>query len=136
MAGHPVPHAAVRRAGRIATFCMCPLSTARTRLSSAQTASASTALQEKGKVLQPIQLVHSFPDLPPRRLEATHAQHMLVYGTGNTARMLCPGPAAALSRFSAGVEATGASVRVPHSALLQQRGYYEDRRPAGNMVSL
>ncbi len=46
---------------------------------------------------------------------------MLVYGTGNTLRMLCPGTTASLGRFSVGVESTGASIRVPHSVVLQHK---------------
>jgi glutamine synthetase len=38
-----------------------------------------------------------------------------------------------MSQFSYGVANRGASVRIPRSAEVEQKGYFEDRRPASNM---
>ena len=40
---------------------------------------------------------------------------------------------APIDKFSFGVANRGASVRIPRQAKLENKGYFEDRRPASNM---
>ncbi|CAL8465723.1 g5259 [Coccomyxa elongata] len=72
-----------------------------------------------------------------KRLQQTHMQHMVAYGVGNAKRWGGPGckaqPSSSVLDFTVGMENRSASVRIPHSVLLQKRGWYEDRRPASNM---
>ncbi|KAK9832481.1 hypothetical protein WJX81_000192 [Elliptochloris bilobata] len=63
-----------------------------------------------------------------RRLGAAHGQHLMAYGAGAAARL---GPSALT--FRAGMEDRRAAVRIPTTVLVNQCGWYEDRRPAANM---
>ena len=57
----------------------------------------------------------------------THMQHMVAYGVGNAKRWQGPGSKAAQSgsllNFTVGMENRNASIRIPHSVLLQKRGW-------------
>lgn len=52
---------------------------------------------------------------------------------GNERRLTGKHETADISNFSYGVANRGASIRIPRSAETQQKGYFEDRRPASNM---
>jgi glutamine synthetase len=67
------------------------------------------------------------------KLEAKHLEHIAVYGEGNERRLTGAHETAAIDKFSYGVANRGASIRIPRSAEADQKGYFEDRRPASNM---
>lgn len=67
-----------------------------------------------------------------KKLEANHADHMKVYGNGNERRLTGAHETAPIDKFSWGVADRGASVRIPRQVYLEQKGYFEDRRPAAN----
>lgn len=57
----------------------------------------------------------------------THMQHMVAYGVGNAKRWAGAGcraqPSSSVLDFTVGMENRSASVRIPHSVLLQKRGW-------------
>ena len=67
------------------------------------------------------------------QLEKKHMEHMNVYGEGNMERMSGSYETANYNNFSSGVSDRGASIRIPLSVEIKQKGYLEDRRPASNM---
>jgi len=67
------------------------------------------------------------------KLEAKHLEHIAVYGEGNERRLTGAHETAAIDKFSYGVANRGASIRIPRAAEADQKGYFEDRRPASNM---
>lgn len=62
-----------------------------------------------------------------------HNEHIAVYGVGNERRLTGAHETAPITKFSYGVAHRGASVRIPRTAHLEKKGYFEDRRPASNM---
>jgi glutamine synthetase len=66
------------------------------------------------------------------KLSKKHFDHINVYGTGNERRLTGAHETAPISEFSSGVANRGASVRIPRQALIEKKGYFEDRRPASN----
>jgi len=66
------------------------------------------------------------------KLAAKHEEHIAVYGVGNDKRLTGEYETAPITEFSYGVANRGASVRIPRQAKLDGKGYFEDRRPAGN----
>lgn len=66
-------------------------------------------------------------------LEGAHLQHLMVYGNGNSQRLLRQQQYSSALQFTWGLEDRTASLRIPYSAFLQRKGWYEDRRPASNM---
>jgi len=67
------------------------------------------------------------------KLKEKHLEHIAIYGTGNERRLTGAHETAPIDKFSYGVANRGASVRIPRSAEADQKGYFEDRRPASNM---
>ena len=67
------------------------------------------------------------------KLSKKHEYHMERYGEGNNERMTGDHETASYDKFSFGVANRGASVRIPRSTLDENKGYFEDRRPASNM---
>jgi len=67
------------------------------------------------------------------KLKEKHSEHMEVYGGGNEARMSGIHETSDFHHFSSGVGDRGASVRIPRDTEAAGKGYFEDRRPAGNM---
>ena len=67
------------------------------------------------------------------KLKEKHSEHMEVYGEGNESRMTGIHETADYHHFSSGVGDRGASVRIPRETESGGKGYFEDRRPAGNM---
>jgi len=66
------------------------------------------------------------------KLEKRHAEHIAVYGQGNERRLTGKHETASVHHFSFGVANRGASVRIPRQTEREQKGYFEDRRPASN----
>jgi len=67
------------------------------------------------------------------KLGKRHKEHIAVYGKDNDQRMTGQHETADINEFSYGVANRGASVRIPNTTKLEQKGYFEDRRPASNM---
>jgi glutamine synthetase len=68
-----------------------------------------------------------------KKLGAKHNEHIAIYGKGNDRRLTGAHETAPITKFSYGVANRGASVRIPRQAKLENKGYFEDRRPASNM---
>jgi glutamine synthetase len=68
-----------------------------------------------------------------KKLAIKHDEHIAAYGVGNERRLTGAHETAPISKFSYGVANRGASVRIPRTAKLEGKGYFEDRRPASNM---
>jgi glutamine synthetase len=62
-----------------------------------------------------------------------HQEHVACYGVGNDRRLTGAHETAPIDKFSYGVAHRGASVRIPRTTKLENKGYFEDRRPASNM---
>jgi glutamine synthetase len=56
-----------------------------------------------------------------------------VYGTDNHLRLTGKHETASIDAFTYGVANRGASVRIPRETEKNQKGYFEDRRPASNI---
>lgn len=67
------------------------------------------------------------------KLGKKHQEHIAVYGAGNDRRLTGAHETAPITKFSYGVAHRGASVRIPRTAKIEGKGYFEDRRPAANM---
>eukprot|EP00808_Paulinella_micropora_P031996 g39514.t1 len=67
------------------------------------------------------------------KLGKQHAKFIAAYGEGNERRLTGRHETASINKFSWGVADRGASVRVGRQAKLENKGYFEDRRPASNM---
>lgn len=67
------------------------------------------------------------------KLGKRHEEHMEWYGDGNEERMTGSHETASFNKFSYGVANRGASVRIPRQTEKDQKGYFEDRRPASNI---
>jgi len=68
-----------------------------------------------------------------KKLGLRHDEHIACYGEGNARRLTGAHETAPIDKFSYGVANRGASVRIPRQAKLENKGYFEDRRPASNM---
>jgi len=68
-----------------------------------------------------------------KKLEIKHGEHIAVYGEGNNKRLTGRHETAPIDKFSYGVANRGASVRIPRQVHIDQKGYFEDRRPASNI---
>uniref|UniRef100_A0AAY4CCB7 Glutamine synthetase n=1 Tax=Denticeps clupeoides TaxID=299321 RepID=A0AAY4CCB7_9TELE len=70
------------------------------------------------------------------KLRNKHQEHISVYdphdGQDNLRRLTGLHETASIHEFSSGVANRGASVRIPRHMAQEQRGYFEDRRPAAN----
>merc|ERR1719223_714894 len=67
------------------------------------------------------------------KMSKKHEEHIAVYGQGNERRLTGKHETASITAFSYGVANRGCSVRIPRTAEADQKGYFEDRRPASNM---
>lgn len=67
------------------------------------------------------------------KMSKVHAEHIAVYGAGNDQRLTGKHETADIGTFSSGVGNRGASVRIPVQTEKDQKGYFEDRRPASNI---
>lgn len=66
------------------------------------------------------------------RLGKNHQTHMKNYGSDNKLRMSGKHETSSFEKFSFGRANRGASVRIPNVVLTENKGYFEDRRPAAN----
>ena len=66
------------------------------------------------------------------RLSNNHAKHMENYGEHNRQRMSGHHETSSYDVFTFGRANRGASVRIPNQVLNENKGYFEDRRPAAN----
>ena len=72
-----------------------------------------------------------------RNLAAKHKEHMEVYGEDNEKRMSGEYEASNYDNFTFDINKSvdrGASIRIGYDTLNRREGYFEDRRPASNMV--
>lgn len=65
-------------------------------------------------------------------LSKMHVDHMKVYGLRNIERLSGMHETSRYDNFTYGVADRGASVRIGHETDRDERGYFEDRRPAAN----
>ena len=68
-----------------------------------------------------------------KKLEATHASDLEVYGEDNEKRLTGIHETASMTRFSWGVGDRGSSVRINRHVADNGKGYFEDRRPGSNL---
>lgn len=66
------------------------------------------------------------------RLSKNHEEHIAAYGEGNDQRLTGLHETAPITEFRWGVGDRGASCRVGTKVAEEGKGYFEDRRPAGN----
>jgi len=66
------------------------------------------------------------------KLEKTHSIHMDKYGDDNEHRLTGKHETCSFQEFKYGVAHRGASIRIPRQVEIDQKGYFEDRRPAAN----
>uniref|UniRef100_A0A8C3G5J6 Glutamine synthetase n=2 Tax=Cyclopterus lumpus TaxID=8103 RepID=A0A8C3G5J6_CYCLU len=70
------------------------------------------------------------------KLGKKHAEHIRMYdphgGKDNMRRLTGLHETSSIDDFSAGVANRGASIRIPRQVGQEQKGYFEDRRPAAN----
>lgn len=66
------------------------------------------------------------------KLERKHQEHIKVYGLGNEERLTGHHETSSIHNFSYGVADRGASVRIPRQVAIDEKGYFEDRRPASS----
>ena len=66
------------------------------------------------------------------RLGKAHKEHMAAYGKNNEERLTGKHETARYDQFKYGVADRGASIRIPRQTEIDQKGYFEDRRPAAN----
>lgn len=65
-------------------------------------------------------------------LAAKHTDHLKVYGEGNEARLTGLHETSSMNEFSWSIGGRNTSVRIPRQCAVEGKGYFEDRRPAGN----
>jgi len=66
-------------------------------------------------------------------LSLKQQEHMTVYGENNELRLSGRCETSAMDKFSYGIANRGVSVRLPTTTVAARSGYFEDRRPAGNV---
>lgn len=67
------------------------------------------------------------------KLAKKHGEHIEAYGKGNEERLTGKHETASIDAFSWGVADRSSSCRVGHDVVEKGCGYFEDRRPAGNV---
>ncbi|XWV24668.1 glutamine synthetase [Tupanvirus deep ocean] len=67
------------------------------------------------------------------RLKEKHMEHMKVYGKHNKERMSGDHETSSYDEFTYGIGSRKSSVRIPNEAVKNGKGYFEDRRPGGNV---
>lgn len=66
------------------------------------------------------------------RLSKKQEMHIAAYGEGNDARLTGKHETAPITEFRWAIGDRGASCRVGSQVVAEGKGYFEDRRPAGN----
>ena len=67
-----------------------------------------------------------------QKLEKNHMSHIKVYGLHNEKRLTGKHETSGINEFSFGYSTRDTSIRIPAQAIVEGRGYFEDRRPASN----
>ena len=67
-----------------------------------------------------------------KKLEATHEEHIAVYGHLLSERLTGEYETSSITNFSSGSADRGCSIRIPKPVELKGCGYFEDRRPGAN----
>lgn len=65
-------------------------------------------------------------------LKESHSQHIEVYGLHNEQRLTGEHETSGINDFSFGYSTRDTSIRIPAQAIIDKKGYFEDRRPASN----
>lgn len=68
-----------------------------------------------------------------KKLEISHNKHMKIYGDFNKLRMTGHHETASYNEFTYGVGSRNTSIRIGYETHKNQKGYFEDRRPASNI---
>ena len=66
-------------------------------------------------------------------LGKTHEKDIKLYGKGNAKRLTGKHETCGINTFKYGVSDRGASIRIPSQTQKDNKGYFEDRRPAANI---
>jgi len=66
------------------------------------------------------------------KLEKNHMKHIEVYGLHNEQRLTGAHETSGIHEFSFGYSTRDTSIRIPAQAIVEGKGYFEDRRPASN----
>jgi len=66
------------------------------------------------------------------RLEKYQKEHIEVYGLYNDQRLTGAHETSSINDFSYGFSTRDTSIRIPAQAIVENKGYFEDRRPASN----
>ena len=66
------------------------------------------------------------------RLDKNHSLHISDFGKYNKLRMSGKHETSSYDKFTIGVGNRGSSIRIPNMTLKENKGYFEDRRPASN----
>ena len=66
------------------------------------------------------------------KLEKKHKEHIDVYGLHNEERLTGHHETSGINDFSYGYSTRDTSIRIPAQAIVDKKGYFEDRRPASN----
>jgi glutamine synthetase len=66
------------------------------------------------------------------KLRDNHNEHISVYGLDNDQRMTGDHETSSIHEFSYGYSTRDTSIRIPAQAIVEGKGYFEDRRPASN----
>ena len=66
-------------------------------------------------------------------LEAKHCEHIKEYGEFNHMRLTGKHETSSIENFSWGIGTRNTSIRIPNQTAKDNRGYFEDRRPASNI---
>ena len=74
-----------------------------------------------------LNIMHEYID----KLGKKHKEHIEIYGD-NSERLSGECETSDINQFSCGIGNRGCSIRIPTAALLDKRGYFEDRRPASD----
>jgi glutamine synthetase len=68
-----------------------------------------------------------------KRLSENHEELIKVYGNNNDLRLTGFHETSSYNKFSWGIGTRNTSVRIPNQVVRENRGYFEDRRPAANI---
>lgn len=66
------------------------------------------------------------------KLKENHMEHIEVYGLYNEKRLTGAHETSGIHEFSYGFSTRDTSIRIPAQAMIEGKGYFEDRRPASN----
>lgn len=66
------------------------------------------------------------------KLDRNQKEHIAVYGLHNSERLTGDHETSSINEFSYGFSTRDTSIRIPAQAIIEGKGYFEDRRPASN----